>query len=461
MENIIFDFAIAAAFLFVGQLIRAKLPFAQSFFIPASLIAGILGLICGRYGFGFLTFSDMSGDYSSLLIVIIFASVGFSITAKNKGSAVGETKRIFGFLSYRIVAETTQLILPVLLSITILSLITPNLNNAFGMLVISGFTGGHGTAAAVGATLAELGWADALDLGMTSATIGILSGVFGGVLIIKIGVKKGWSMNLKNYREISGELRTGMIPPEKQKSIGKDCVSFVSIEPIAWHLGMLLIPTALGCLLYKWILARFGITIPNYTCAFIIAGIMWVVMQKTNFDRYVSVDLINRIAGTCTDFLVFFGVAKISIPIVIQYAVPFTLLMIFGLAWTVFSVLWVGPRMNKEYWFERSMFCYGFLTGVFAIGFVLLRIVDPENRSKTLNDTAFTQFIITPVEALYWALAPVLLIAADFKSFFLIFTAITVAAIIFSIVTKQWYAKMPLAGRPGFEESVASEVCNE
>ncbi len=51
--------------------------------------------------------------------------------------------------------------------------------------------------------------------------------------------------------------------------------------------------------------------------------------------------------------------------------------------------MFFGPAMNRGSWFERSIFVFGYSTGVFAIGFILLRIVDPENRSKTLNDTAF------------------------------------------------------------------------
>ena len=62
--------------------------------------------------------------------------------------------------------------------------------------------------------------------------------------------------------------------------------------------------------------------------------------------------------------------------------------------------------MNKDSWFERALFCFGYSTGVFAIGFVLLRIVDPENKSKTVEDVAMTPFL-NFIEIAFWSLIPV------------------------------------------------------
>ena len=52
----------------------------------------------------------------------------------------------------------------------------------------------------------------------------------------------------------------------------------------------------------------------------------------------------------------------------------------------------MGARLFRNFWFERSIFIFGYITGVVAIGITLLRVVDPEMKSKTLDDfgTAFT-----------------------------------------------------------------------
>ena len=62
MVAILTDFAIAGALILVSQMLRAKIKFLQSFFIPASLLAGLIALILGNQVLGVLNFSDYSGD---------------------------------------------------------------------------------------------------------------------------------------------------------------------------------------------------------------------------------------------------------------------------------------------------------------------------------------------------------------------------------------------------------------
>ena len=51
------------------------------------------------------------------------------------------------------------------------------IQEAFGLMLPAGFVGGHGTAAAIGNVLEEVGWIEATSIGQTFATIGLLSGV--------------------------------------------------------------------------------------------------------------------------------------------------------------------------------------------------------------------------------------------------------------------------------------------
>lgn len=60
-----------------------------------------------------------------------------------------------------------------------------NLNPGFGLMMATGFYGSHGTAAA-GSTFANLGWAEATDLAITTATVGIVGGILGGVAVMFI-----------------------------------------------------------------------------------------------------------------------------------------------------------------------------------------------------------------------------------------------------------------------------------
>ena len=96
----------------------------------------------------------------------------------------------------------------------------PDLHVGFGTLLASGFVGGHGTAAAVGATFAERGWPQAGSLAMTAATVGILSSIVGGMAWIQWGARRQATRFVARFEELPAELRTGLIPQEKRKPFG-------------------------------------------------------------------------------------------------------------------------------------------------------------------------------------------------------------------------------------------------
>ena len=110
-----------------------------------------------------------------------------------------------------------------------------------------------------------------------------------------------------------------------------------------------------------------------------------------------------------------------------------------------------GFTMNKGGWFERALFVFGYSTGVFAIGFILLRIVDPENKSLTLNDTAFACIFTTFSELFTWSFGPMMLLNGQHWLFIGIQLAIMAVCIIVNLVMKWWWIKLPLT-RPAVGE---------
>lgn len=105
-----------------------------------------------------------------------------------------------------------------------------------------------------------------------------------------------------------------------------------------------------------------------------------------------------------------------------------------------------GPRMNKDSWFERSIFVYGYSTGVFAIGMLLLRIVDPNGESATLPDTGFAESIQTLNELFAWSVGPYMMMSGKGLWFGLGMLAVVVVSIAVSKAFKWWY-NIPLDQR--------------
>ena len=377
--SMLIDFTIAAIFLFLAKLLREKIKILQSLFIPVSLLAGFLALIAGKNGLKLITFSGQAGSYSGMLIIAVFVSLGLRGFNFSKGGMKENFDRIGSYYCLRNIGWCFQYSFPILFSVLLLGILEPDLNPAFGMLIPAGFQGGHGTAAALGNTLGGLGWEAANDLGMTSATIGILTGIFGGIALIKLGTMKGYTKFVKDFTQLPDDMRTGLIEEGKRPALGEETVSPMAIDPLAWHLMLILIPTGLGYLLTNYLQGVTGLGLPSFSIGFLVDN-----------------RIISRMGSCCTDFLVFFGVATINVPVVLEYIVPFSLLMLFGIVWVVIHFTVIAPRLLKQEWFERGMYVYGYSTGVTAIGMALLRIVDPENKSCTLDDAA----IVTPIESI-------------------------------------------------------------
>lgn len=201
---------------------------------------------------------------------------------------------------------------------------------------------------------------------------------------------------VKDFSQLPNDMRTGLIEEGKRPVLGEETVSPMAIDPLAWHLLLILIPTGIGYLLTNVIQGATGLGVPSFSVGFLVAIVFHFVLKGIKADKYVDNRIISRMGSCATDFLVFFGVASIKIPVVIEYAVPFGLLMLFGIVWVVFHFTVIAPRLLKQEWFERGIYVYGYSTGVTAIGMALLRIVDPENKSCTLDDAA----IVTPIESI-------------------------------------------------------------
>lgn len=450
------DLAFASLLILIGQLLRSKIKFIQSSFIPASLLAGFMGLILGSEVLGWMPFSKGMPSYAGMITVLVFASVGINGVKFSAANMKKDLNRMGAYACYKVFALAIQMCMPVAFSILVVSLFVPDISNGFGLLLAAGFYGGHGTAAALGSTFEKAGWLAATDIGMTFATIGILSGIFGGLIAIKWATRNGCTHYVKDFSAISNDLKTGLITPENRQSMGQETVSSISLDALAFHLSLVLVPAGFGYLLNKYIENTWGLDLPTFTVAFILAFVLFLLLggiQRKGVYQYVDSNVVTRIGSAATDYLVFFGVASIKLTVVLEYAIPLAMLSVFGILLCYFTLFYMGSRMTNESWFERCIFVFGYATGVFAIGLTLLRIVDPENRSKTLNDTAITGPINTPLELFAWALGPAMLLAGGAQSWTFIgaYFAISVGVVIIAKIFGWWYTA-PLNARAAVEE---------
>lgn len=401
------DFALMSILLLAGQIIRCYVPLFQRYMLPASLTAGFLGLALGPNGLGYIPMSTQLGTYASILIVLVFGAlpIGSRVTSvKSFGREVGE---MWSYVTFGCLAQYGW---GMLLSLFAFGLIW-QLHPGFGYILATGFFGGHGTAAAVGSSFKAYNWADAASLSMTSATVGVVAGVVGGIILVNYGARRGYTLEVSDPdKTLDRELLTGLIPPDKQRPAGRETTSGISIESLTFHLSLIMLAAIVGRYGNIWFKKLWpAIDVPEF-CIALFAGyvIQWVLANSKGTD-YVDPATINRLSNLATDYLVVAGIASVKLPVVVKYAEPLAALFIFGIALVVFQALWMGPRQFKSHWFEKSMFCYGFNTGTLVNGIMLLRIIDPNMKSRSLETYAIVGLFDRPLIIALIALGPVLI----------------------------------------------------
>src|SRR5699024_7333697 len=105
-------------------------------------------------------------------------------------------KDVFASVLWTWAASFMQFAIPCLFTALVFGPLM-GVDDLFGSVFECGFAGGHGTASAMASIFTEqLGWSDGADLAMTTATIGLLLGIFGGVVLINYAVRRRWTKEL-------------------------------------------------------------------------------------------------------------------------------------------------------------------------------------------------------------------------------------------------------------------------
>ena len=419
------DLGLISVLLLIGQVLRAKVKLIQKMFIPPSLIAGLLGLALGPNGLGWLPFSDQLGTYAGILIAVVFAALPFS----SSNAPIKEIVRTTGPMwAYAQLGMLLQWGIVGLFGLTVIKWIWPNLNDAFGIMFPTGFYGGHGTAAAIGASFEGLGWEDARSLGMMTATVGVVFAIGIGLIFIKWATRNKQAAFISDFNDLPDELRSGMLPEEKRSSIGTETTSSISIDSLTFHVALVCVAALLGYLASRGVKYAYPkLELPVFSCAFVIGLIMKRIFDATKISKYICPQTTVRIGSMSTDLLVAFGVASIKLSVIVNYALPLLVLVICGTLITMFITFYFGRKLSKTYWFERTIFAWGWWTGTMAMGIALLRIVDPKLASKAMDDYALAYLPIAPVEIILISLTPVLF--ASGKGFWMVVGCLALSAV--------------------------------
>jgi ESS family glutamate:Na+ symporter len=404
------DFCIISGLLVIAHLLRASVPWLSRYLIPSSMIAGLLGLALGPGGYDLLPFSRgeagaaLLGTYPGILITLLFATLlmGHRPTRLTRETWRGSRT---SFL-YSLGSEFMQYGVVLCAGTALLAFVFTDLRDEFMIMLPGGFAGGHGTAAAYAEAMPQ--WEAALSIGFTFATLGIFCAVFGGLALVDLARRRGWVERDVPIATAGGTLaapeQSSFLPAAFQTSTGRTTVSSIALEPLAWHVALVLavygltvtvMPTIRELLPPKFML-------PAFVIAMVLGWLVQSVLDVAKVGQYVDAKTIGSIGSLASDYLVAFGIASINVQIVLTHAVPLVVFALLGLAICVGWLLLVAPRVFGARWFEPGIFAYGWNTATIAFGVSLLRIVDKRADSKVLADYGVAYVAIGPIEALLY-----------------------------------------------------------
>lgn len=399
--DLLMDIGWISLLMVIGNILRYHVKFLfQDLLLPAPVTAGLLGLLLGPNVLGVINFSDSLGDYTTVLIAIVFASMAYSMQL---GGSVRRGAR--NMWAYSTSMFTSQWGLFTLLG---LFLFAPLFNtpNWFGMMLPVGFTGGFGTAAAVGSSLEGIGAEGASSIGFTSATVGTLAAIIGGVIAGNWGIRRQKVSHVP--KELPEDLRRGYIRNvDERPSVGKATTNPSSIEPLTLHFGFILLTVGLAYIIQQAITSAFpDISIPLFALSLATGLILRAFMHGIGAEDYLDKDTVSSVSGAATDYLIAFGVAAIVPSAVASYWQALVLLFVLGTIFCTFFLLWFPAEFFGARWIERGIFGWGWATATVATGIAILKIVDPKLESGTLNEYGMAYVGFGPFEIGMTVIAP-------------------------------------------------------
>ncbi len=416
--SIIEPFVGLCLLLGVGHLLRMKIRLLQKLYLPSCVIAGLVGL-------AILQISRSAGApvppvwtagwgrLPGFLINIVFACLFLGVKLPNFRTI----RRHAGpQLAYGQVVAWGQYVVGIGLFLVAIQYVWPDLPTMFGGILPVGFEGGHGTAAGLTGTFADLNWEAGKDFALVSATAGISSAIIVGMVLVNWAARKGYTHRRRAPEDIPEDDSIGVIPVDRRPEAGKLTVKSDAIESFTLHVVIVALAIFVGYLLKEGLWQIEGLvnhgqaddarkasaiyimvkSFPLFPLCMI--GGLIVQLLEDKFDRHNLVDLglTRRIQNTALDFLVVAAIATIRIETLQNGLVPLLILVGAGIAWNVFCVVVLARRMLPDAWFERSIAEMGQSMGVTATGLLLLRVVDPDYESPAADAFAYKQILHEP-----------------------------------------------------------------
>ena len=390
------QFFIIVVALLVANLIRCNVPLFRRSLLPTALLAGLLILCLKPFGF----FASLVDKQSMEIVTYHALGLGFVAMALKNKKIKSATTTLKVVETGAVTASTYILQGLVGLLVTVpMFLLGGKLFYASGLLLPMGYGQGPGQALNFGVTFS--GWAEGQglvfhgsDFGLSIAATGFIVGSVVGVIYMNMLRRRG---RLKVREKAESEHYT-LADYESEGEIPHS----ESIDKLTVQLCLVLLVYALVFVLMWGVqqldMGQFGVkTLKPLVWGFnflwgTLLGVLvrWIIgrLRKRNLMQreYINNHYLDRIAGTCFDFMIVAGTAAIDFNNLRGLWLPLVLVCTLGAIATFWYVLRCCKKLYPDYPYEGFFSMFGMLTGTASNGMILLREIDPRFETPAANN---------------------------------------------------------------------------
>lgn len=396
------SFGLLCLLLGVGYAVRRRVVLLQRLYLPASVIAGLIGLAVFQTVPVPDTVLKSWSQLPGLLINVVFACLFLGVEVPRLSRVWRSASRQ---LAYGQIVAWGQYLVGCALTLLLLKPLFGEPDVFAGILPV-GFEGGHGTAGGMGPVFDKMGYPEMKDFALASATAGILSAIVVGMALVNWAIRRGYVRRKTALPHMTIEDLSGIIPVAERPSAGKLTVKSDVIESLSLQMVFVGAAVLIGWLM-KQALLQAGALLPGRgpeifasfpLFPLCMLGGVAVQVLADRFDPHEHMDhgLMSRIQNGALDFLVVAAIATIRLDVVAKGWLPLTVLVAAGIGWNVFCLIVLARRAFRDAWFERAIAEMGQSMGVTATGLLLLRVVDPDCRTRAAEAFACKQLLHEP-----------------------------------------------------------------
>jgi len=406
-EEIGLSFAILSLVFAGASLIRRLSRPLRALFIPTAVIGGFLMLALGPEGLG--RWTGGYGLFSDTTFAVWKVLPGLLINVMCATLLLGERlpplKTIWKLSGSHVIMagimSAGQFAVGSILALLVLGPVF-GFTDKSGALIEMAFAGGHGTLAGLTPVLVAYGAEDLLEVGLGLATIGMVTGIIIGTMLVNyavnsptISVARHERTSDKEDLDIDHHLHKADDEPMDEWN------GMTQVTAAAVFIGVSIVT---GIVLHEIFRRVFHLIGSDFFDKFplfpftIIGGVLvQLAAVRYKFEWAVNRRAVEGLGGLSVDGIVVCAIGTLSLSALGAHLGPLVILAVASVGWSVFVSMVIGPRVFPKNWFEHSLAEFGESQGNVATGFVMVDMVDPARQTDVVSGYSYRQLVTRPI----------------------------------------------------------------